>query len=77
MMRSNRPSAAATTHTSHTSHAPCKRPNWCWHGVRGACDLRAAVATHNRLARIIAHAFRNHLRAILKWRNAQSWGARR
>eukprot|EP00974_Lingulodinium_polyedra_P009332 893766-Lingulodinium_polyedra.AAC.1 len=59
MMRSNRQFATATARKSHASHTPCKRQNWCLHGVRDARDLRTAAAADGRLERIIAHEFKN------------------
>eukprot|EP00974_Lingulodinium_polyedra_P089271 8656454-Lingulodinium_polyedra.AAC.1 len=53
MMRSNRPSAAAAVCRQHTSRTPCEHQNWCSHGVREACDLRAVVAADGRFDRII------------------------
>eukprot|EP00974_Lingulodinium_polyedra_P039381 3776380-Lingulodinium_polyedra.AAC.1 len=58
-MRSSRPSAATAGRKSHASRAPCERRNWCWRGVRGACEMRAAAAPYRRFDRIIARVFKN------------------
>eukprot|EP00974_Lingulodinium_polyedra_P074490 7219822-Lingulodinium_polyedra.AAC.1 len=59
MMRSNRPRAATTAREPHASRTPCEHQKRCSHGVRGACDARAAVAADGRFERIIAHYFKN------------------
>eukprot|EP00974_Lingulodinium_polyedra_P010889 1047545-Lingulodinium_polyedra.AAC.1 len=59
MMRPNRLSAATAVRASHVSRAPCEHQNWCPHGVRGACDLRAGAAADGRFDRIIVHGFKN------------------
>eukprot|EP00974_Lingulodinium_polyedra_P097709 9471452-Lingulodinium_polyedra.AAC.1 len=62
MMRSNRPSAAATPRISHASHTPCEHQKRRSHGAREGWDLRAAVAADGRLDRIIVQRLRHATR---------------
>eukprot|EP00974_Lingulodinium_polyedra_P033879 3257932-Lingulodinium_polyedra.AAC.1 len=59
MMRSNRPSAAATVRTSYASRTPCKRQFWCPRGAREVHDSRAAAAAKRRFDRIIVQRLQN------------------
>eukprot|EP00974_Lingulodinium_polyedra_P099202 9611751-Lingulodinium_polyedra.AAC.1 len=59
MMRSNRPSAAATARKSHASRTPCEHQFRRAHGMCETCDFRTAAAADGCFDCIIASRFAN------------------